>query len=324
MRKDITFLLTILILGPLCGCIQTAEEETPEPGTGYGEIKVIIYEKFGGEEVLDTVYRLLGGECAMDALRSVADVETSYGGGFVNAINGIGSGYRGSQSTKGDWFYYINGISANTGAADYILHEGDVVRWDYHEWSYQTFIPAIIGDFPEPFLHGVRGKIPSTVIIYGNDEFRDEAYELKDSLIRLGVKEINVKLPGNLGDSERGRSNIILIGYSTNKLIDEVMENHGKLGFFAYFEDNKVVILNPGGERVEKAGGAVILATQNPWNPKGTGAFENVVWIISGTDEKEIEDAAVILSRKHELLRNHFGIFIHNKEIISVPYNDKL
>lgn len=87
-------------------------------------------------------------------------------------------------------------------------------------------------------------------------------------------------------------SNLIIIGYPADRLMDELMDNHKKLDFFTYFEE---------------AEGAVILATQNPWNPKGTGAFENVVWVITGADGEEIEYATVVLSRKHELLRNHLG-----------------
>ncbi|MEA3254245.1 MAG: hypothetical protein U9Q22_00235, partial [Candidatus Altiarchaeota archaeon] len=213
----------------------------------------------------------------------------------------------------------INGISADRGGLDYILHEGDVERWDYHDWGHQMFIPAIIGDYQEPFLHGVGGEILPTIITYDADEFRDDAHEIKNSLNKLGVKETSIKFSSELSDVEREGFNIILIGHPTNKLIKELMDNHKKLGFFIYFEDKKIVVLNPRGEGVKKSGGAVILATQNPWNPEGTGAFENVVWIITGTDEEEIEYAAAILSGEHELLRNYFGVFIHNEEVISVP-----
>ncbi|GAI85551.1 unnamed protein product, partial [marine sediment metagenome] len=37
----------------------------------------------------------------------------------------------------------------------------------------------------------------------------------------------------------------------------------------------------------------LIQATQNPWNPKGIGACENVVWLVSGTDEAGVKDAII-------------------------------
>lgn len=329
IRSEQLVILSVLTL-LVCGCMQIAEDNppefevtsTPEKNIDLTEsdgVRIIVCKNFGRKEIINTGYKLTEGDCAMDALQSVANVETAYGGGFVNDINGISSGYTGSYSTKMDWFYYINGISADRGGLEYILHEGDVERWDYHDWGHQMFIPAIIGDYPEPFLHGVGGEILPTIITYDDDEFRDDAHEIENSLNKLGVKETSIKFSSELSDSEREDFNIILIGYPTNKYIKELMKKHKKLGFFAYSEDNKIVVLNPGGERVKKVEGAVILATQNPWNPGGTGAFENVVWIISGTDEEEIGYAAGVLSEKHELLQNHFGIFIHDEEMMPVP-----
>lgn len=101
------------------------------------------------------------------------------------------------------WTYYVNGILANRGALEYILHEGDVERWDYHEWSYLMFIPAIIGDYPEPFLHGIGGRRLPTIIVYGSEEFTDDAEEIESALIKLGVEEISIRSRDNLGDSEK-------------------------------------------------------------------------------------------------------------------------
>jgi hypothetical protein len=81
--------------------------------------------------MLDKLVTLDDGSTAMDALQRVATVETKYVGGFVEAINGVRSQYPG---TNKDWFYYVNEVSPNVGAAAYILHDGDVVHWDFHEW----------------------------------------------------------------------------------------------------------------------------------------------------------------------------------------------
>jgi hypothetical protein len=65
----------------------------------------------------------------MDALQQAANVETR--GGFVVAINETRSQY---PDANKDWFFYINDTSMNVGAAAYILHDGDVEHWDFHEW----------------------------------------------------------------------------------------------------------------------------------------------------------------------------------------------
>ena len=52
----------------------------------------------------------------------------------------------------------MNGQEASVGAADRELRPGDVVQWDYRDWTATMSIPAIVGAYPEPFLHGFEGK----------------------------------------------------------------------------------------------------------------------------------------------------------------------
>jgi len=99
------------------------------------------------------------GLTAMQALERKADIDTSYGGRFVVAINGIRS------RDRHDWFYYLNGVALGRGAAEYRLHEGDVEWWDYTEWRAPNEVPAVVGAFPEPFVHGVDGKVPPAVVV---------------------------------------------------------------------------------------------------------------------------------------------------------------
>ena len=63
-----------------------------------------------------------------------------------------------------DWFYYVNGIEASQGAATTAVHHGDRIWWDLHDWSATDCVPAVVGSFPEPFLHGIGGKrLPTTI-----------------------------------------------------------------------------------------------------------------------------------------------------------------
>ena len=71
------------------------------------------------------------GISAMEALRRKADVETRYGGRFVQSIDGL----EGSSSSQQDWFYFVNGYEADLSAADYELHDGDVLWWDRRSWA---------------------------------------------------------------------------------------------------------------------------------------------------------------------------------------------
>ena len=60
------------------------------------------------------------GLTAMQALDRELDVETRYGGRFVQSIEGV----EGDVSKQRDWFWFLNGIEADRSAADYRLRAG--------------------------------------------------------------------------------------------------------------------------------------------------------------------------------------------------------
>ena len=112
-----------------------------------------------GAEVL-LVRSVPAGLTVMQALQREADVETRYGGRFVQAINGL------EGSARRDWFYFVNGFEADRGAVEYRLRAGDVVWWDYRAWTGPLQEPVVVGAFPEPFLHGYAGKRRPAVVRY--------------------------------------------------------------------------------------------------------------------------------------------------------------
>jgi hypothetical protein len=97
------------------------------------------------------------GETAMQALSRAVKLKTRYGGRYVQAIDGTG----GSLTARRDWFYFVNGIAPDRGAAEVRLRPGDVEWWDYRAWGSADEVPVVVGAFPEPFLHGGR---PAVVI----------------------------------------------------------------------------------------------------------------------------------------------------------------
>ncbi len=91
----------------------------------------------------------------MRLLQADNDVETRYGGRFVQSIDGLD---RQGAGGSADWFFFVNGFEADVGAAEYELSPGDVVQWDYRNWRGHAEVRAIVGAFPEPFLNGIEGK----------------------------------------------------------------------------------------------------------------------------------------------------------------------
>ena len=95
------------------------------------------------------------GETAMQALTRSVKLKTRYGGRYVQGIDGVD----GSLSARRDWFYFVNGIAPDRGAAEVRLHPGDVEWWDYRSWGDGKEVPVVVGAFPEPFLHGGRPAV---------------------------------------------------------------------------------------------------------------------------------------------------------------------
>ena len=104
------------------------------------------------------------GLTAMQALEREADVDTRYGGRFVEAIEGI----RGDLGARRDWFYFVNGIEGDRSASEYRLRPGDVEWWDYRTWRTRMHEPVVVGAFPEPFLHGYDGEVRPAAVRYAS------------------------------------------------------------------------------------------------------------------------------------------------------------
>jgi hypothetical protein len=102
------------------------------------------------------------GLTAMQALDRELDLKTTYGGRFVQSIEGID----GDASKQHDWFWFLNGIEADRSAADYRLHAGDVEWWDFRSWQGEMREPVVVGAFPEPFLHGYLGHVRPVAVRY--------------------------------------------------------------------------------------------------------------------------------------------------------------
>jgi hypothetical protein len=127
------------------------------PGSTPKDVQLTLTRDFGARVLYGArAPKVVGQETVMSLLRRNASVETRYGGGFVQSINGLEGATQ--AGAPWDWFYYVNGVEATKGAADTTVHEGDRVWWDLHDWSQTDDVPAVVGSFPEPFLAGIGGR----------------------------------------------------------------------------------------------------------------------------------------------------------------------
>ena len=128
-------------------------------------------------------------------------------------------------------------------------------------------------------------------------------------------------MPHELAENQKTGHNLIVIGTESNPLITELNGIYRKLGFYTHFENGKMIVLDPAGKvatEYESEVG-VIQATQNTWNPKGTGVCENVVWVVSGTDEIGVRTAVETLALHYNKIRYAFGVIVKDGKVIKVP-----
>jgi hypothetical protein len=107
----------------------------------------------GGTKVMLTT-SVPAGTSVLQALDREADIETRYGGRFVQSIEGV----EGDLGKRRDWFFFVNGIEPGRGAAEVKLRPGDIAWWDHRSWAARMAEPVVVGAFPEPFVHGWEGR----------------------------------------------------------------------------------------------------------------------------------------------------------------------
>ncbi|MGH3029745.1 MAG: DUF4430 domain-containing protein [Gaiellaceae bacterium] len=102
------------------------------------EQAAVLVTRDCGQEVVVELTDVPAGQTAMQALDSVADIETDAGGRFVTAVEGVEQ----DEEQQLAWLVYVNGEMAETGAAEITLQAGDVEWWDLHDWEETCRVPA--------------------------------------------------------------------------------------------------------------------------------------------------------------------------------------
>jgi hypothetical protein len=133
------------------------------PGKGLGDVELTVTREYGSVPMLArTVGDVTEADTVMRVLERNAEITTRYGGGFVQSIDGVEAQERFDHTL--DWFFYVDGVEATVGAADYDLHGGEAVWWDYRDWGTAMRVPAVVGSWPQPFLDGYDGSRHPVVV----------------------------------------------------------------------------------------------------------------------------------------------------------------
>jgi hypothetical protein len=147
-------LLTAALAGAGCGV---------GAGEDVGEVSLLVTREYGEERLAGPVdVEVNESDTAMRVLDREAEVETAYGGRFVQSIEGLKGTTEGGRPY--DWFFYVNGLWSPLGAAEYDLRGGEAVWWDYRDWSASTRVSAVVGSWPHPFAGGYEGERHPTAL----------------------------------------------------------------------------------------------------------------------------------------------------------------
>jgi hypothetical protein len=279
----------------LAGCGLGAGEERE------GAAALQITRDFGAETLATArVEPVREDETVMRFLRREADIETRFGGRFVQAIEGLRGG--GAGGTR-DWFFWVNGLESSVGAAEYELSPGDRVQWDYRNWKAAMRVPAIVGAFPEPFRNGIEGK--RRPVRVECEESESEACKLvKERLRDRGVAATGSSLGAT------GTENVIrvVVGkWPAVRLVQalaEIEEGPEASGVFARFSDDggALELLDENGRSadVRRCCSGLVAAVAS--------SEEEIVWAVTGLDDRGVLAAARSLDES--ILRGAFAVAI--------------
>jgi hypothetical protein len=285
MTPQVAWLATVTALAcaaAVAGCGFGAGPSSPGTATltvtrGYGS-RTLLQATDTGPPSSETVIRFLDDE---------ADIETRYGGGFVQSIDGL------AGTGSSDWFFYVNGIESPVGAADVHVEGGDRIWWDYRNWSATMSVPAVVGSWPEPFAQASAERPhPVRVVCLGvRTACATAAARLGDAGVSARVERAGSAANGS-GSSVR-----VLVGPWTRVSRDAAVDSlrgSPTNGVFATFKgpidgDWHLIGLDQGGDPSRDFGarsGLVAAVAANGDLP---------TWIVTGSGAAAVRHAASAL-----------------------------
>jgi len=287
-----------------CGIGAGADPDAP--------IGLSVTRDFGARDALDIPdAKVSGADTVMRVLRRNATVKTRFGGEFVQSINGIAGGRRDGRPV--DWFIYVNGSLTDQGAGAIDVHGGDRLWWDHHDWGLTPDIRAVVGSYPEPFVHGEGGKrLPVRVECV--DPKGASCKVVADKLIALGIPIGR----SNISRSAADETLRILVGPWTamrgrDAEADAVDRGPKASGVFARFDKagTALSVLDERGATVRTLGArtGLIAATR--------AEQRQPVWFVTGTDDAGVASAARALDEG--ALSDRFALAISDDLPVALP-----
>jgi hypothetical protein len=277
------------------------------PGEGLSGAELTVTRDYG---IVPVLHRQLGklneADTVMRALEDSAEISTRYGGGFVQSIEGLEAEESGERSL--DWFFFVNGVESTVGAADYPLHGGESIWWDYRDWSAAMRVPAVVGSWPQPFLDGYEGRAwPVGVECLGGGTACVEVDErLEDAGVSVPSRPPSGAIRLLVGPWSRVRQ---------DPAAAQIEDGPQRSGVFAEFhregDGYRLTGLDQDGDSAVKFGpdAGLVAATRRYEAPP--------VWVITGATGAAVRAAAGLLDAAG--LRDHYAVAVEGEKETALP-----
>jgi hypothetical protein len=242
-----------------------------------------------------------------------ADIETSYGGNFVDAIDGTAGTVDSGRSR--DWFFYVNGYWSPVGAGEAAVHAGDRIWWDYRDWTDAYRVPAVVGSYPEPFVNGFDGeRLAVEVVCF---DVKAACDQVADRLEAAGA-EVGRADPGEAaGDPDRTLR--VLVGSWARVRADRAAEllerGPAESGVYATIErcDDGAFALNALDQEARSSG----RSREAGWVAALQRGEEQPTWVVSGSGPDQVEEAAALLDEA--ALARRYAVAVSGGAEIGLP-----
>jgi hypothetical protein len=310
VRRGRALLAALLVAGLAPAAAGCGLGEGNERAGGGATLRVT--RDFGHEELgstrLDSVRE---GQTVMRMLRSDFDITTRFGGRFVQSIDGVEGEGAGGQV---DWFYWVNGLEADKGAAEWEVLPGDRIQWDYRDWSATMRIPAIVGAYPEPFASGVEGKRRPVRVEC------DRVGSRPCDAARERLRDVGVSTSGSsLGaPGTEAVTRLVVARWPRARIVrgaSGLEEGPEVTGVFARFtRDGKTLeLLDEKGEvarRVRRGDGVGLVLALQP-------RADELVWLVTALDDAGLD--AGVRALEEDTLRDAFAVAATGDRVEKLP-----
>jgi hypothetical protein len=256
-----------------------------------GVVTVSVTRDFGATPIATPrAAHVSGGETALNVLARSYPV-TSADGRTVQSIAGQPAGEE--RGAPAAWSYYVNGVEPKRGPAKATVGAGDSIWWDLHDAGQQVFTRAVVGSFPEPFLHGIEGERLPVRIECAEAEgdacrtvtARMSAFGVPAGVAALGeVGEVSDTLRLAVGPWRALRriagARSLAVGPRTSGVYARISSDGGSLELLDARGDVSTTL---------SAGAGLLAATRSPG--------QDPLWLITGTDAAGADRAAHALQQ---------------------------